>query len=90
VVMAEPAAPKVSTDGRYESLAGNVAIPYAGDVQDLLIHGVQAAKNEKLIQDVVDRHDGRRFTSAPARRPNYSLGGFINIELPTGGSVHAF
>jgi len=83
-------APRVSTDGRYESLAGNVAIPYAGDVQDLLIHGVQAAKNEKLIQDVVSRHDNRKFTTAPARKPNFSLGGFVNIQLPTGGSVNAY
>jgi len=90
VVMAEPAAPKVSTAGRYESLAGNVSMPFFGDVQDLMVQGAQAAKNEQLIQDMVNRHDGRKFTTAPARRMDMRLGGFVNIELPTGGSVRAF
>ncbi len=61
-----------------------------GDIQNLAEQYRDTLKVDRLIQDVVDAHDNRKFTTAPARRPNYSLGGFVNVTLPTGGSVHAY
>jgi len=63
---------------------------HPGDIQSLAEQYRDSLKVDSLIQDVVSRHDGRKFSTANAIRPNYSLGGFINIELPTGGSVNAF
>jgi len=61
-----------------------------GDIQNLAEQYRDTLKVDSLIQKVVDAHDNRKFTTANAIRPNYSLGGFINIQLPTGGSVRAY
>ncbi len=58
-------------------------------VQELAEQYRDSLKVDSLIQKVVERHDGRRFTSAPAYKPP-SDGAWVNVVLPCGGTVHAY
>jgi len=61
-----------------------------GDIQNLAEQYRDSLKVDSLIQDVVNRHDNRKFSTAPARRMDMRLGGFVNVTLPTGGAVVAY
>jgi len=59
-------------------------------VQELAEQYRETLRVDGLIQSVVDRHDNRKFTTAPAKRMDMRLGGFVNVTLPTGGAVVAY
>jgi len=69
---------------------GDAGRRFDGDVQDAMVAGRERMRVDSLLQYMVNRHDGRKFSTAPARRMDMRLGGFVNIELPTGGSVRAY